>query len=361
MGHELDITTDDAGKAHVSFADSQNDAWHQLGQQMPGKMEPMEALAAANMLDWNVRKVPLKADIAEYHDAEGQPLDPAPEPIMVDVPGRYTILRTNPITKKPQALGVIGAWWKPFANEATTGLLYNICDQSGAHIETIGALNEGRETFVTMKLPSSMELVAPNGFRDITDLYLAILNHHDGQGALRALITPTRVVCRNTQRVAEANAVSEVRIRHTGEADVRLEEVRRILGLTWKLDEVMRAEFEAMAKRERDDEWVRRALNDVFGADDADTEKVRANRLETAAKVMEVYRKDDTTAMWYGTTFGAYNAVTRYLDHLAPLGAVKASTRTKGADSFRRAMRTVKSTTVAETKSKAFTVFANAN
>lgn len=361
MGHELDITVDTQGQRHVSFADSQDDAWHQLGQQVGHKMEPMEALEAANMVGWNVRKVPLRADIATYTDDEGQPLDPAPEPQLVDVPGKFTILRTNPVTKAAQPLGVIGAWWRPFQNEATTGLLYNICDQSGAHIETIGALDEGRRTFVTMLLPGEMQLTAPNGFVDTTRLYLSVLNHHDGQGALRALLTPTRIVCANTQAIAERNAVSQVTIRHTGEADVRLDEVRRILGLTWKLDEVMRTEFEAMSKRERDDEWVRLALNDVFGADDADTDKQRALRLDTAAKVMEVYRKDDTTAMWYGTTFGAYNATTRYLDHLAPLGAVKASTRTKGTDAYRRAMRTLTSTSVADVKSKAFTVFAAAS
>lgn len=356
MGHALD-TTD----GEVSFADSQDDAWHQLGQQVGHKMEPMEALRAANMLDWNVRKVPLRADIATYEDELGQPIDPAPAPQLVAVPGKFTILRTNPVTKAAQPLGVIGAWWRPFQNEATTGFLYNICDQSGAHIETIGALDEGRRTFVTMLMPQEMQLTAPNGFVDITRLYLSVLNHHDGQGALKAIITPTRIVCANTQAVAEGNAVSQVSIRHTGEADVRLDEVRRVLGLTWKLDEVMRTEFEAMSKRDRDDEWVRLALNDVFGANDADTDKQRAVRLDTAAKVMQVYRTDPTTEMWYGSPYGAYNATTRYLDHYAPLGAVKASTRTTGSDSYRRAMRTLTSTSVAEVKSKAFTVFANAN
>ncbi|AYB69134.1 hypothetical protein SEA_EAGLEHORSE_86 [Mycobacterium phage Eaglehorse] len=356
MAHELDSTN-----GVVSFADSQTDAWHQLGQQVGHKMDPMEALAAANMLDWDVRKVPLRADIAVRHDADGNELEVQPEPQLVDVPGRYTILRTNPVTKAAEPLGVIGAWWQPFQNEATTGLLYNICDQSGAHIETIGALDGGRRTFVTMLMPDHMELTAPTGFKDVTKLYLAVFNHHDGQGALRAVISPVRVVCANTQRLAEANAVSQVSIRHTGNADVRLEEVRRILGLTFKLDETMRTEFEAMAQRERDDEWVRKALNEVFEADTADTEAKRGKRLETAAKVMEVYRKDDTVAMWYGTQFGAYNAVTRYLDHLAPLGPMKAATRARGTDSVRRAIRTITSTTVADTKAKAFTLLSAAN
>lgn len=351
MGHELDTTN-----GITSFADSQSDAWHQLGQQVGHTMTPDEALQAAHMVGWNVRKVPLRADIAAYTDNEGQLLDPAPEPVLVDVPGKFTILRNNPITRAAEPLGVIGAWWTPFSNEATTGLLMDITEQSGAPIETIGSLDGGRRTFVTMKMPSHLDLTAPDGTIDRTELYLAVFNHHDGQGALRALISPTRVVCANTQRIAESNAVSTVSIRHTGEAVVRMSEVRRILGLTFKYDEVYATEMAALAAKERDDEWVRTVLNDVFAADEADTDKQRAGRLDTAAKVMEVYRNDDTVNMWYGSAYGAYNAVTRYTDHRMPLGAIKASTRQRGGDAERRAHRTMTSTTIADVKAKAFTL-----
>lgn len=345
MGHELDTTN---GK--VSFADSQNDAWHQLGQQVGHKMDPMEALAAAHMLGWNVRKIPLRADVAEYFDDEGQPLDPAPEPDMQPVPDRFTIVRTNPHTQKREPLGVTGRWWQPFQNEATTGLLYNITEQSGAHIETIGGLDGGRKTFVTMLLPDYMELTAPTGFVDTTKLYLAVFNHHDAQGSLRALISPTRVVCANTQRIAEKNAVSEVRIRHTGELDVKMSEVRRVLDLTFKYQEVFAVEMEKLTKIERDDAWVRATLNDIFAADESDTEKQRTNRLDSAAKVMEVYRSDDTVNMWRGTAFGAYNAVTRYLDHYAPVG----NTKVKRAAETQRAIRTLQSGGVNDVKARAF-------
>lgn len=355
MGHEIDNTN-----GQYSFADSQSDAWHQLGQQVGHTMEPLEALRAANMLGWDVRKVPLRADIQTYLDDEGELLDPLPSPVVVPVPGKFTILRTNPVTKQPQPLGVIGAWWTPFQNEATTELLYNITDQSGAHIQTIGALDEGRRTFVTMLMPDHMELTAPTGFKDVTKLYLAVFNHHDGQGALRALITPTRVVCANTQRIAEANAISQVTIRHTGEAHIRLEEVRRILGLTYKYQEVYAAEMERLARKSMDEADVRLALNDVFEAEDADGEKQRENRLDKAVKVMEVYRNDDTVNMWRGTAFGAYNAVTRYLDHRMSLGAVKANSRVVGSDADRRALRTLGSTSIATTKARAFEVLSAA-
>lgn len=350
MAHEIESTD---GK-HF-FADSQSDAWHQLGQQVGHKMTPDEALTAAHMKGWNVRKVPLEVNIAASDDPELADMPPVP----VRIPGKYTILRDNPVSGGVEPLGVIGRWWTPFQNEATAELLYNITDQGGAHIETIGSLDGGRRTFTTMKMPESMELTSPvDGSRDITDLYLAVINHHDGQGALRAIVSPIRIVCANTQRIAESMAVSQVNIRHTGEATVRLDEVRRILGITWRFQEVFAEVMARMAAVEVNEDQVRAAVWEAFDVNAAETDRQRDTRVKTASRVMEVYRQDVTVAPFKGTAFGGYNAVTRYLDHMAPLGAVTAGTRFKGSDADRRAHRTLTSDAVAGVKSAAFTALA---
>jgi hypothetical protein len=54
MAHELDITNGVA-----SFANSRADAWHRLGQSVGHTMTAREALAAAHLANWNVRKMPL--------------------------------------------------------------------------------------------------------------------------------------------------------------------------------------------------------------------------------------------------------------------------------------------------------------
>ena len=54
MAHELDQIA-----GHVSYADSRRDAWHQLGQQVGHAMTAREALRAAHLADWNVRKLAL--------------------------------------------------------------------------------------------------------------------------------------------------------------------------------------------------------------------------------------------------------------------------------------------------------------
>ena len=51
MAHELDSTN-----GVVSFANSRTDAWHRPGQSVGHAMTAREALDAAHLSGWNVRK-----------------------------------------------------------------------------------------------------------------------------------------------------------------------------------------------------------------------------------------------------------------------------------------------------------------
>ncbi|QIG59002.1 hydrolase [Gordonia phage AnClar] len=111
MAHELDITNGVA-----SYADSRTDAWHQLGTQVGHLMTADEALAAAHMTGWNVRKEPLLAQVGDE---------------LLPVDDKFASVRTNPITGKAETLGVVGNWWTPFQNEDTTALLGEIVRGNG--------------------------------------------------------------------------------------------------------------------------------------------------------------------------------------------------------------------------------------
>ena len=63
MAHELDSTN-----GVVSFANSRTDAWHRLGQSVGHAMTAREALDAAHLSGWNVRKMPLQIpQEADHH------------------------------------------------------------------------------------------------------------------------------------------------------------------------------------------------------------------------------------------------------------------------------------------------------
>ena len=346
MAHELDITDGVA-----SFADSRTrtingvevtDAWHRLGTPVGHLMTVDEALDAAHLRGWDVRKEPLVANL-ETEDGET---------IALPVPDRHAVIRTNPVSLKPEALGVVGNRWTPFQNEDTTALLSAIVDEGGAHIETAGALRGGRDTFVTMKLPDSMEFRSPTtGELDVTELYINVLNNHTGEYPLRGLISPVRIVCANTQRMAEGAARSTVSLRHTGDPKARLAEIRALLGLTFAYRDTFVEQCETLIARSVDNVVVLEVIEDVFGVNAATTEKQAEGRKETALTVLDNYTQSPTVRPFYGTAFGAYNAITEYLDHQAPLAGGKLLTEEEAA--IRRAQRTLNSVDLGNMKANA--------
>jgi hypothetical protein len=71
MAHELDTTN-----GIVSFANSRPDTWHKLGQSVGHTMTAQEALEAAHLAGWDVRKMALHVALPPVVTAEGQQTQP---------------------------------------------------------------------------------------------------------------------------------------------------------------------------------------------------------------------------------------------------------------------------------------------
>jgi len=170
MAHELDIT-----HGIASFA-ARTDAWHRLGQVVGHAMDAHEALTAAHLAGWDVRKMKLQVPQQPIVTDDGVTTTPAPLPVS----DHYATVRTNPITGNIDVLGVVGSKYEPVQNEESCALLNALTDESGAVFETAGALRGGREIFITMRLPESMMFDGIDGSKDRTDFFLAALNSHDG-------------------------------------------------------------------------------------------------------------------------------------------------------------------------------------
>jgi hypothetical protein len=139
-------------------------------------MTGQEAMEAAHLANWNVRKMALVIPQEPVITARGV-TTPAP----IAVPDMFATVRDNPIVAgQVDYLGVVGTKYEPVQNEASCAVLDAITDESGAHFETAGALKGGRETFVSMKLPKTMTFEGRDGSKDRTDWYLAALNSYHG-------------------------------------------------------------------------------------------------------------------------------------------------------------------------------------
>jgi phage/plasmid-like protein (TIGR03299 family) len=337
MAHELDITNGVA-----SFANSRNDAWHRLGTSVGHAMTAREALEASHLANWNVRKMPLVIPQEPIITPEGVTTPPP-----LAVPDMFATVRDNPvISGQVDYLGVVGTKYEPVQNEASCALLDALTDESGAHFETAGALKGGRETFVTMKLPKSMTLQGRDGSKDRTDWYLAALNSHDGSSKFRLLLTSVRIVCANTQAAAIAGAKSTFGIRHTAGARVAIHEARAALGLAWRYMDAFENEAAALYAHAMDTDEMRNFATRLVKAHDMSASATaRRNRQEQASGIVKLWTSSPTVTPIAGTRWAAYNAVTEYLDHFAPVRGA----RTTRAATDTRALRTVTPGSTVET------------
>lgn len=338
MGHELDITNGVA-----SFASARQHAWHRLGEVLPGTMTAEEALAAAHLAGWNVRKKALFVDgdpvLTEDGVTPGQP---------IEVPAKFATVRTNPITKGEDVLGVVGDQYTIIQNEEHADLLNAIVDESGAHFETAGALFGGRQTFLSMKLPRAIELRGSAGV-DVTDLYLVAQNSHDGSSAFRLMVTPVRVVCMNTLGAAIREAKSQFSIRHTVNAGQNIQIARDTLGMTWKYVDKFEQELEKMIHRELTSSQGAITLRKVFRFDElAGTERQEKNQNARIDEVMKLWTSSDTLAGFHGSSYGLYQAVAEWSDHYSPAYS------NQGSLEVQRAERIVKGGDMQRIKTDAF-------
>lgn len=340
MAHRLDITNGVA-----SFA-ARQDAWHHLGQYVGHAMTAHEAMTAAHLANWNVRKMPMVIPQEPRLSPEGVSAVPP-----VPVTGRYATVRDNPITGAVEYLGVVGEKYTPFQNEKSCELLDALVGESGAHFETAGALDGGRSTFITMALPEDMVFDGRDGQPDRSRWMIAALNSHDGTSAFRFLVTNIRIVCANTQTAALASAKASFSIRHTQGGHGLIAQARDALKLTYRY----MAEFERQAAelyaRSITVEEVTTFAHSLFGVSDAPSAASARTRSEHAAKVVQLFRSSPTIAPIAGTRWGAYNAVTEYTDHVQRV----AGARTAAAASHARALRALTSGSTQKLKSDAFT------
>jgi phage/plasmid-like protein (TIGR03299 family) len=319
MAHQLNELADGVH----SFVSAREDAWHSLGVTLESTFNAAQALDHAHLGGWNVRKVPLTlSDVRE----DGV--------TTMEVPNRWATVYTNPLTEATQYLGVVGGQYAPIQNEEHIDLLNALVDESGAHFETAGSLKGGKEIFVSMKLPESMQV----GGVDPVDLYLIALNSHDGSSPFRFLVSPIRVVCANTQSVALAQAKSSFSIRHVGKNSGVMTEARQALDLTWKYLGEFQQEVERMIAQPLKTSTFEEIVRNLFEVP-ADEDEAGKRAFNTATShldgVMSLWRSSSTMEGIDQTAWRGLQAITEYTDHFMPVK------NTRGTELISRASRVV--------------------
>lgn len=330
MAHEINELADGVH----SFVSARSHAWHKLGTVLDDNFDAATALEAAHLKNWNVRKHELFT------------MDDNGNPIQVD--NRWATVYTNPVSGSTQYLGVVGSHYKPIQNEEHIDLLDTIVDESGAHFETAGSLRSGREVFVSMKVPNTMNV----GGIDPVDLYLVALNSHDGTSTFKFLVTPVRVVCANTQAAALNSAKYSFSVRHTTNSGAVVQEAREALKLTFKYADEFQIAAERMIQQTCTEDQFATLVKDLFPVDDDASTRLVNSAAKHVDGMWDLWNNSSTLGQIAGTKWGAYQVLTEYTDHYMNVKSAKQSV----ADA--RALRAVTNSSIIGLKEKAFALLA---
>ena len=266
--------------------------WHQLGTVLSDAPKSIEYALSAAGLDWTVRR-------STVHLNDG-----------TVIPEKRAIVRDS----DGAVLGVVGETYHPLQNVDAFRFFDPIIQDGRGHYETAGSLRGGRIVWVLARLNETFEPVAG----DPVCPYVMLANSHDGSRAVQARFTPIRVVCNNTLTAALARDASPDRaqnVRHLSRMHAHLGEAQRTLGLISANLEATVEIYRAFAERQLRSAEIEAYLRSVVPDNRKAARHTRTENIRTDIMTLIESGRGTEIPGVRGTLWGAYNAVTEYVDH----------------------------------------------
>lgn len=264
--------------------------WHGLGTRVLEAPTSKDALVLAG-LDWKVLQKSLSTE-------DGLP-----------VPGFKANIRET----DNQVLGVVTDRYKVVQNEDAFAFTDALLGE-GVTYETAGSLQGGRRTWILAKLPHRYIISG-----DEIMPYLVFMNSHDGTGAIKAAMTPIRVVCQNTLNLALATAKRSWSTNHVGNIEGKLSDARFTLLYADAYMAELGKTIDDLNRQKLSDRQVSEYIDALFPIPERTTEAQQKNI---------IYLRNDVKTRYYDApdlkhvgknAYRFVNAVSDFATHAKPL------------------------------------------
>ena len=264
--------------------------WHGLGTMVQEAPTSNDALILAG-LDWEVIQKPILTD-------DGIPIS-----------GFKANLRNT----DNQVLGVVTNRYKVVQNNNAFAFTDSLLGE-GVTYETAGSLQNGRRVWMLAKLPQRYIISGD----EITP-YLVFMNAHDGTGAIKAAMTPIRVVCMNTLNLALSTAKRSWSTNHVGDIRGKLEDARyTLLYADLYMQELGKA-IDKLNRQKLSDRKVYEYIDALFPLVDNASEQQKKNLQRMKEEVKVRYFEAPDLAHVGKNAYRFVNAVSDFATHAKPL------------------------------------------
>lgn len=264
--------------------------WHGLGTRVMEAPDSKGALELAG-LNWKVLQEPI-------YTTEGEPI---------------CGYKANVRDLDRKVLGVVSDRYKIVQNQEAFAFTDELLGE-GVRYETAGSLQGGKRVWLLARLPHeyiiSGERITP---------YLVFFNSHDGSGAIKAALTPIRVVCQNTLNLALSTARRSWSMVHTGNIQGKMQEARDTLFMAEKYMDSLGREFETLRKKKLAEKQVREYIEILLPIEDGSTPQ-QAKNMKRLREDLEARYFDAPDLKGVGNNgYRFINAVSDFATHSNPL------------------------------------------
>lgn len=264
--------------------------WHGLGTAVQDAPDSASALELAG-LDWTVSQ---RAVVTE----DG-----------IRIPGFKANIRDS----DEQVLGVVTDRYRVVQNEEAFAFTDRLLGE-GVRYETAGSLQGGRRTWILARLPQryiiSGDEIVP---------YLVFMNSHDGSGAIKAAMTPIRVVCQNTLNLALASAKRSWSTNHVGDIRGKLEDVRFTLLYADRYMAELGKTIDALNRQKISDRQIYEYIDALFPLVSGASEVQKKNILRMKEDMRKRYFDAPDLKDVGKNAYRFINAVSDFATHAKPI------------------------------------------
>ena len=266
--------------------------WHGLGTMVEEAPTSADALKLAG-LDWTIEGKPI-------YDERGKVIS-----------GFYANTRSS----DGSVMGIVGSRYSIVQNEEAFAFTDSLIWE-GVTYETAGSLRGGRQIWLLGKMPERYIV------GDKFEPYICFVNSHDGTGAVRACMTPIRVVCNNTLNLALSSAKRSWSTPHRGDVKSRLDEARQTLQLADQYMKNLAAKADQLANEKMTEEQVVIVLDKMFELAKDATDRQKKTAQDAKNEIVCCMLHPDL-ANFLNTKWGFINAVSDFVGHAAPVRQTK--------------------------------------
>ena len=264
--------------------------WHGLGtrvEEAPGSKEALEIAG----LNWKVTQ-------KEIYTQDGQ-----------QIPG----FKANVREMDQRILGVVTNRYRIVQNEEAFAFTDQLLGE-GVTYETAGSLQGGRRTWILARLPQRYIISGD----EITP-YLVFMNSHDGSGAIKAAMTPVRVVCQNTLNLALSTAKRSWSTNHTGDIQGKLRDAEETLFYADHYMKGLGKTIDQMNQTKISDQKVKEYIDALFPEAEGASEIQKRNILHLKEEVKFRYFEAPDLKHIGKNAYRFVNAVSDFATHAKPL------------------------------------------